>query len=453
MLESDVSRDILSNPMYKGAIDSIQGLVNVVDGGFAMVITFVAFFIISVALLKNVLAGAYCAFPKFWDKVDLAHQEMAEVGFVQQFKNIFSSQGVQQINMGTISRALLRIMPNIKTLTDFEDNTLGYRNYFIRAIPQMIIVIIIGAFIYNGYYRDTAAKVVDFGSEIFYRTVLTADPIALFDRVTGTAGRPNFSTENSVDKVDMDLTKVYNGVYDTIFGTYSDISTAEEKARLTSSIESIVRPWVEEFIEYFGNPQWRMTTTTELVMGNPDLTYADRGFSSDKLLYQRVNAWSIADWSLISNKEVDRDWYVMTRITFSKVPVQPVSTLTNLVLYLPASNYASGRGGSVTLDDTIKCSTTSFKIGEATFRGSPTGVNVYNANSTTDVPAITKGEKVGCTNLFYYFNKQSYKINAVVIENGRSSIGFKADNVEEEFSPSAGPSTEKEEKEEKEEKK
>ena len=81
--DANAVADILNNQRYEGAIESIQSVTEIVDTGFTMFITFIAFFIISAAMLRNVLAGAYCAFPKFWDKVDAAHKEVQDSGRVQ----------------------------------------------------------------------------------------------------------------------------------------------------------------------------------------------------------------------------------------------------------------------------------------------------------------------------------------------------------------------------------
>ena len=86
---SQVTVDILQNPKYAGAIDSVSWLTNWIDSGFGMAITLVAFLIILVAMFKNVLAAAYCAYPKFWDRVDAAHKEVESIGWIQQFKDTF----------------------------------------------------------------------------------------------------------------------------------------------------------------------------------------------------------------------------------------------------------------------------------------------------------------------------------------------------------------------------
>ena len=69
-LGDDATEDILKNQRFSGALEWVDTIGGFVDTGFTAFISFVAFFIISAACLRNVLAGAYCVFPKFCDKVD-----------------------------------------------------------------------------------------------------------------------------------------------------------------------------------------------------------------------------------------------------------------------------------------------------------------------------------------------------------------------------------------------
>jgi hypothetical protein len=225
-------------------------------------------------------------------------------------------------------------------------------------------------------------------------------------------------------------------VYETILGTYTDISTAEEKARLVSTTEAVIRPWAEEFLEFFGNQQWKISVTTNLTMGRPNLTYSDREYSADRKLYQRTGAWPIGDWSLISNKEVDRDWYVMARVTFSKVAIQPLSALTNLTLHIPRSKLVINSG--VELDPSIKPSSSQFQIGSTTFRGQLDVNNRYPGS----IPAPSYDTPLKCSGLTYQWNGDTFKVSAIVFDSSGSGYTLTADEVTGAFSPGTGPSTE-----------
>lgn len=76
---SDATIDILGGERFQGAVQWANKIGKIVDNWFMAFITFVAFFIISASCLRNVLAGAYCVFPKFWDKVDEAHKARESV--------------------------------------------------------------------------------------------------------------------------------------------------------------------------------------------------------------------------------------------------------------------------------------------------------------------------------------------------------------------------------------
>ena len=230
--------DILNNPRYEGAMTTIRGVTDIVDTGFMAVITFFAFFIISVALLRNVLAGVYCAFPKFWDSVALAHEENKEKTFASMVTGMKDSY--RNASMSTVKKALLSILPNIKVLTDFEDDNVRPKDYFIRAIPQMIGVVIIGVFIYNGYYRDATSLVAGTGAEFLQRTLLSFDPVEAFDKIANTAGRPSFATDNALDKGDKERNKITVDIYSNIITKYNDIKTADDKAILAAQIDAAV---------------------------------------------------------------------------------------------------------------------------------------------------------------------------------------------------------------------
>lgn len=237
-MEPNAVQDILEGARFEGMIDTIRPVTDAVDIVFTTVITFVAFFIISVALLRNVLAGAYCAFPKFWEQVAKAHEENDDKAFFSAITGIKDSY--KTASMSSVRTALLRLVPNIKNLTDFEDNTLSPKAYFIKAIPQMIAVVIIGVFIYNGYYRDAVSIVASTGSEIIERTVLSFDPMGAFDTIMNTAGRPDFATDNAVTALDKNKNKVATEIYSQIISKYTDIKDANSKADLAKEIDEAV---------------------------------------------------------------------------------------------------------------------------------------------------------------------------------------------------------------------
>ena len=200
-------KDILNNPRFDGAMSSIKSVTEFVDTWFIRIVTITAFFIISVALLQNVMAAAYVAFPKFWDKVHQAHQNKAL------WKAISGMGGMAKGMMkkgggagpapggggGNMSEALFGILPDIKALTAFADADIPPKQYFTKAIPQMCFMVIIGVFIYNGYYRDVTAKVGDAGASLVEGLLASTDPNVMTDYIFGYSAEPDgaYEADNS----------------------------------------------------------------------------------------------------------------------------------------------------------------------------------------------------------------------------------------------------------------
>lgn len=241
---SRAAEDILNNPRFEGAISTIKGITEWTDVGFATVITFVAFMIICVAMLKNVLAAAYCAYPKFWDQVNDAHNRKRDSnhqGVIQSVTGLFQN-GLQGVTGGgassqSVGDIIMGIIPDVKHMTDFEGGEFSAKHYFMKAIPQMLVCVALGAFIYNGTYRDVAALWVNTGTTLINRALLEFDPIAMFDDFTGTAGRPVFGSDNAVDQYTKAQNQIATDLYTAIIGTYTDIKSADQKRLLADACD------------------------------------------------------------------------------------------------------------------------------------------------------------------------------------------------------------------------
>lgn len=178
--------DILKDDRFSGAMSSIKWLTEMVDNWFIQIITVVAFFIIAMSLLKNAMAAAYCAFPKFFNKVDQAHQSNAALKFSKEGMKEFASQ----ISNRPISDVILGIIPNLKAFTDFEDMDMSPKQYFLKAVPQMCAMVILGIFIYNGYYRDVSATVGSTGAAIVNNFLSSVDPEKAVNTIFNTTSKP-----------------------------------------------------------------------------------------------------------------------------------------------------------------------------------------------------------------------------------------------------------------------
>lgn len=241
----DAITDIMDGQRFQGAVRSINFITEFIDIWFIRIISATAFFIISAALLKNVCAGAYVANSKFWDKVDDAHKKKDAISIASAKQFFAGGQGVMNTNVGSMRDFLLCIVPNIKAFTDFDDADIEPKAYFMKAIPQMCACVIIGIFIYNGYYRDTAATVGQTGSVIVTRVLGSVNPEGLVDTLFNTTGWPDFPTknDNSIQgRAEFEISKAIKGA---VASKCKDIKTAEQKSAAITNIANAVRMTTE----------------------------------------------------------------------------------------------------------------------------------------------------------------------------------------------------------------
>lgn len=241
--------DIMNDSRFSGAMSSISWLTGVIDHYSTMVITLVAFSIIAMALFRNVCAAAYCSNNKFWNKVAEAHEaaEGASLASVAQgFKNLPNKTWG---GAGGIKGTLLCFIPNIKALTDFDDVDMEPKHYWMKAIPQMLACIVIGVFVYDGLYRDTASVVGAMGSEVIGRCLASVDPSSLVDKITLTTGTPDNIFEkdqSSIGKINYEISKAIYTKYRSTWG----LSSTEDKTRLMRNAEAIATSFSQEFSTY-----------------------------------------------------------------------------------------------------------------------------------------------------------------------------------------------------------
>lgn len=237
----DAITDIMDGQRFQGAVRSINFITEFIDVWFIRIISATAFFIISAALLKNVCAGAYVANSKFWDKVDDAHKKKDAISIASAKQFFAGGQGIMNTQVGSVRDFLLCIVPNIKAFTDFDDADIEPKAYFMKAIPQMCACVIIGIFIYNGYYRDTAAVVGETGSVVITRVLGSVNPEGLVDTLFNTTGWPDFPTKNDSSiqgRAEYEISKAIKGA---LASKCKDIKTAEQKAAAINNIANSVR--------------------------------------------------------------------------------------------------------------------------------------------------------------------------------------------------------------------
>lgn len=226
---ADAFKDIISSERYQGNIESIEWLVKLFDNFFVQVVSIVGFFIISLAFLKNILAGAYCAFPTFFDRLASYKQ------------NLSSKKG--QGAGGILFWVLSLFIPDVKSLTDFADDDQGLKynikTYLLKSMATGILTVMIGTIIYNGLYRDIIGKSADAGAHVLSSYILDKDFNKIIDDTMETGADYVFSYDTSTQQGKA-LNRIATEVYNKSKQYYGDVRTKENRSELGQNIENWV---------------------------------------------------------------------------------------------------------------------------------------------------------------------------------------------------------------------
>lgn len=253
----DAVSDILLNPRFQGAMKSIEWLTGVIDIWFVRIISIGAFLIISVSMARNVAAGIVCAYPKFWRKVHEAHEKKAIAGMLKGITGGLGSLkggGAGGAASGMVNNLvdnggsiLLNIVPDLLAFTDFADNDMSPKQYFMKAIPEMLICVFIGIFIYNGLYRDVAAKVGTAGAHLVSNTLNAVDPDAMTKFIFNRIENPDNTFENDPTIQGSYIREISNAMYTKLLAQteYFD-GSSELRRQLMNYCESWAQTWVDE---------------------------------------------------------------------------------------------------------------------------------------------------------------------------------------------------------------
>lgn len=226
----DAYVDIIDNVRFEGNIREIEWLVQIFDKGIIWIISFIGFFIISSAMLRNVLSGCYAAFPRLFDM-------LAETK--EQFKNSKDQQG------GMLKYVISFVIPNIKPLTDFADGTASPRGYFTKSILLGVVTVIIGVCIYNGLYRDLIREGAQLGTHVISNYILRIDFTREFDKIMETGRMYKFIWANSKADGDKSRQKIAKAVYMKAIDMHGDVRTTESRRQVGSTVEQKLMTFFE----------------------------------------------------------------------------------------------------------------------------------------------------------------------------------------------------------------
>ena len=161
----------------KGNLGSINFIVQWLSWASVILISIVGFGIVIFSIGKNALAGLYAVSPKLWDRVDEVKKA-----------NISAKQGSgnQLINiLGSIPTILCKALPNVKAMTEFDDEQISPKVYFMKSLPVLCLQIFVGVFIFFGYPSQVANTVSKFGTGVLDVVFANVDPTAWISKLPG----------------------------------------------------------------------------------------------------------------------------------------------------------------------------------------------------------------------------------------------------------------------------
>ena len=416
----DATLDILDAPRFQGAITWVNAIGKWVDQWFAAFISFVSFFIISASCLRNVLAGAYCVFPKFWDKVDEAHKAMESIS-IASIQSAFSGDAWKNtVSTGSISQFLMRCLPNIKVLTDFEDaQDPDYKQYFMRAIPQCVMAVFVGVFIYNGLYRDVMKVTSSFGSKMVSQAISSIKPEDVLYKLTNISGIPPYPVKGATTGTDHIADVIVQEVYGHILNEYTDQNEKKHKTNMFQSLSNKAVEISGNYAGYADADTWTVKATNSGVSVGTVPQLPGEYIAQDGMKYEGSFYFDVNELGLTTEYHKGESVYIYVTLSFTNNGASEkglsANALTDLTYVIDTSQMSAGKLTYKNANSTGG----SFQTGTTVRIGDKWDVSV--GSSTLEFKSydnITYNTPYTVTNLNYGSDSTFYSVKYVVFKNG-----------------------------------
>lgn len=327
--------DNLFSPEYtQGNLAEIDFIADKIGWIAVIVISIVGFGIVMATLLKNALHGLYAVSPKFWDRVDEAKKSSLRG----------NNSGGNEITrvMGSISIVFLNCLPNVKALTDFDDEVLDAKAYFMKAIPLACIQIFIGVFIFFGYPARVAEKFSDFGRGLFDVVLMNVDPLAWVQSLPDKFAVVSLATDGSKSDVDQAINKIAKEVFNTYVGELDDM-TKEKRLEISKQIEQwVIENTEKEYSTYCNTDKYKMSVTARVNVSEPNL---DRVHDKEENgIHTFAYKTPMDTWEHGSAKDVSTKW-LRYDLVFTPVASKGDTSSVDCTMSIANSSFSVVDGG------------------------------------------------------------------------------------------------------------
>ena len=222
---TDVGKDLFSETWTEGNLYQIQGLTEALGSFACTVISVVGFGIVIFSILKNAMSGLYVVNPTFWDRVDeVKSQAVSNMqGTVNDLTGKSGNFAVQKI--GGVLTFILEYIPNIKALTDFDDDVeIDKKQYFMKSIPLLVAQIFIGMLIFFGYPAKIAEWIGDGATWALSAVINNVDPVQVVQGMSDKFTVYTLSTDGSVVPMEKVINNMTTDMVRNVSTKYSDMS-------------------------------------------------------------------------------------------------------------------------------------------------------------------------------------------------------------------------------------
>lgn len=334
---TEASQDLFNSAWTTGNLFKVQGLVNFLGNIAVVVISAVGFGIVIFSILKNALSGLYVVNPPFWDKVSALKDDMVK-GTTDSINSLTNKSGNEMAKkLGGGIALLLSYIPNVKALTDFDENDgdVDKKQYFAKAIPLLIAQIFIGCLIFMGYPTKIAAWIGNGGMYAIDAVLNNADPVELVQGLSNKIMIYNLSTDGSQDPWEQTMNEATRKLLATVQSKYTDM-TKQPTQTVALEIESkLMQAFDDESIKnILGAGEGysiNMSSITSEIVPQTSQSYSPVGPTGEVFVAQATNgAFSYryylngTNLSTGSTKTGPNDWFILN-ITATPVAVTNVS--------------------------------------------------------------------------------------------------------------------------------
>lgn len=405
----------------QGNLDTIPWLVGILSTVACTFISIIGFGIVIFSIMKNALAGLYAVSPKLWDRVDEIKKANVSARSTE--------GGNQLINiLGSIPTMLCKLLPNIKAMTEFEDEQITPKVYFMKSLPLLCAQIFVGVFIFFGYPAQFANKVQEFGTGVIDIVFANVDPLAWAERLPGEMTSYDFVTKGSDIDFDKNILEISQAATKTLVGYRTEIlKSARQDCAYAIESWALSAFSSSDIISYMSD---RDTWTMSASASYSPYSYADKaleGGGTWPKLAVEADGTAVSyqtevavDTLPTGSKDAGSGAYVVVTLTFTKNSVDGSSAHAGVpltaTLYVPNNMITVNGTGTGTIS--IK------NLSGVKLKGST--VTVYNADGTASQSG-TANMVTGTTTLT--ITGASYSSGSIVPGNAVSITYFDGTNT------------------------